>query len=292
MRPFLAELDKAGAEWVVVAYLANDGNMLQVVQSGDSPHTHTGALISGADKEFVEKENKIVGNNTDPQTIHALREDLEIDEEWYLPRTMSIRQAGKKSNHGLNYDLRYKGFALHNEIDEGEAKKLVELYHSSYPGIRQWHKRTENQLRDNRILTNCFGRKRRFMDAWGPQLFDAAYSFVPQSTVFDCTRLGMVGMYNDPDITHTELLAQVHDSLLNQCHHSNYTDAAKDLIKIGLDYMNPVLKYNEREFQIGTTIKVGYDWGHMEECSLTEDPVFTGEGIREALEKYGKEKVG
>ena len=32
----LIELDKAGAEWVIVAYISGDGAMIQVVESGKS----------------------------------------------------------------------------------------------------------------------------------------------------------------------------------------------------------------------------------------------------------------
>ena len=284
----LAELDKAGAEWVVVAYLTMDGNMLDVVESGKGAHTVTGSLISGAPEDFVDRENKLVGNNTDPTTIAELREPLlpEIDSEWYMPRIMSIRQAGKKSNHGLNYDMRYKTFALHNEMPEGEARILVNLYHQAYPGIRQWHSAIQTQLRKDRILENCFGRKRRFLDSWGPELFDAAYSFLPQSTVFDITREGMVKTYADKRYHGTiEQLAQVHDSILTGVHSNSYTDIAAALITVGLDHMNPTLLYNGREFKIGTTLKVGLDWGNMEDCLLTEDVDAVAQSIQEAVDK-------
>ena len=62
----LAEFDLAGAERVVVAYLADDANMISVVESGKSPHVATGALISGAPKELIEREDKLLKHMTDP----------------------------------------------------------------------------------------------------------------------------------------------------------------------------------------------------------------------------------
>jgi DNA polymerase I-like protein with 3'-5' exonuclease and polymerase domains len=290
----LIELDKAGAEWVVVAYLSGDTNMLEVIKEGRSPHTVTGSLISGAPYDFVEKENKIVGINTAPDTIDLLRKELrsEIEDDWFLPRTMSIRQAGKKSNHGLNYDMKYKRFALENEIQEAEAKRLVDLYHNkAYPGIKQWHRATQNRLRDNRTLENCFGRRCRFMDAWGSDLFNAAYSFLPQSTVFDITLQGMLSFYNDNTMNDIEILAQVHDSILFQAPMDDIQKLAKSVVKIGLDYMNPVCVYRSVEFQIGTTMKIGTDWGNMYEVCLSDDIGETAEAlrrIRDTLE-HGKE---
>jgi DNA polymerase I-like protein with 3'-5' exonuclease and polymerase domains len=290
----LIELDKAGAEWVVVAYLSGDVNMLEVIREGNSPHTVTGSLISGAPYDFVEKENKVVGNNTAPDTITNLREELkdQIEEDWFLPRTMSIRQAGKKSNHGLNYDMKYKRFALENEIQEAEAKRLVDLYHNkAYPGIKQWHRSVQSRLRDNRTLENCFGRRCRFMDAWGPDLFNAAYSFLPQSTVFDITLQGMREFYNDETMSDMEILAQVHDSILFQASIDDIQKLAESVVKVGLDYMNPVCVYRSIEFQIGTTMKIGTDWGNMYEVLLSDDIGKTAEalhGIRDVLE-HGKE---
>jgi|TARA_Y100000310_G_scaffold345664_1_gene467905 DNA polymerase I-like protein with 3'-5' exonuclease and polymerase domains len=284
----LIELDKAGAEWVCVAYLSGDANMLEVIESGKSPHTVTGSLISGSTYEFVERESKVVGLNTDPDTIAELRESLldEIQPEWFLPRIFSIRQMGKKSNHGLNYDMKYRRFALENEIEEKEAERIVTLYHrQAYPSIKIWHKTIQSSLRDDRTLTNCFGRKRRFMDAWGPELWDAAYSFLPQSTVFDITRIGMVKTYNNSQMDAYELLAQTHDSVTYQTelNTKNYKQVANDVVKIGLDYMNPLCVYNSREFYIGTTMKIGTDWGDMHECVLDEDISATADSVKETM---------
>lgn len=284
----LIELDKAGAEWVIVAYLSNDGAMIQVVESGVSPHVATGVLISHSEREFVEMDSKCVGMNTDPTVISDLRADYTVQEGWWLPRSMSIRQAAKKANHGLNYDLKYRAFALINEIQETEAQDIYGRYHASYPGIHQWHEATQNQLRKNRMLTNCFGRQRRFMDGWGVKLFDAAYSFVPQSTTFDITREGMVKWYHDDKMDKTELLAQTHDSLTFQFNDiENGIDLAPKAVKLGLDYMNPTLTYSGKEFKIGTTMKLGLDWGGggMYDCLLSDDVDATAKAVDEVLEK-------
>ena len=226
-----------------------------------------------------------MGNNTDADEIETLRQKLDIHEDWYLPRSMSIRQAGKKSNHGLNYDMKYKRFSFENEIPETEGRTLVELYHKSYPGIRRtFHKSIQHRLNEDRTLVNCFGRKRRFMDAWGPTLFDAAYSFIPQSTVFDITRIGMVKFFDDTSMDTIEVLTQTHDSNLFQIDIKDTQDAAHSIVKIGLDYMNPLCQYNSKEFYIGTTLKVGLDWGSMEECLLSLDVGQTALALDEVMD--------
>jgi hypothetical protein len=284
----LIELDKAGAEWVVVAYLSGDGQMLKVLRSDRSPHVITGSLISGCPQDLVEKESKLVGVQTDPTLIEATREKLpELQGNGYfIPRTMSVRQAGKKANHGLNYGLGYKTFALYNEMEERDAKEIVRRYHEdAYPSIRQWHEKIKRQLNDNRTLTNCFGRKRKFYDAWGMDLWLDAYSFIPQSTVVDMVNIGMTKAFNDKSLDF-QLLAQVHDSILIQVP-PNWEKAAQDCKKIALDYMMPTVQYGAREFQILTDIKVGLDWSVMREIDVTSQTL--AQDIREAIETIEEE---
>jgi len=69
----LIEMDLAGAEWVVVAYLSGDANMLDIIQNKKDPHTVTGMLISGAPEHIVMEESKLVGHNTDPNIINEVR---------------------------------------------------------------------------------------------------------------------------------------------------------------------------------------------------------------------------
>jgi DNA polymerase I-like protein with 3'-5' exonuclease and polymerase domains len=176
-----------------------------------------------------------------------------------------MRQCGKKSNHGLNYDEGPNTFALVNEMEQSEAKVIVELYHSIYPGIRLWYESIKRQLQKDRSLTNCFGRKVRFMDSWGPDLWKAAYSMLPQSSVVDSLNLGLVKTYNDDQITrlfNIDLLAQVHDSILFQVPIDVFNSPTFQKIRDRVyDYVSPELKYNNRTFKLATDSKVGLNWG-------------------------------
>jgi hypothetical protein len=273
----LLEFDQAGADWVVVAYLTGDENMLGVVRSGKSPHIVTGSLMTGAPEDIVLLDHKLVDKLTDPVAIEAVRAaHPEISEacSTFLPRSMSIRQAGKKSNHGLNYDMKYKRYALENEIEEREAKLMVDLYKTvAYPGIPLWHKAIQKELRENdRCLWNCFGRKVRLLGEWGPELFDAAYSFKPQSTIGDISLQGMCAAYED-NLTHmrrADLLTQTHDSVTYQYPVGYWKDMGYFVEDMMFDYLRPELEYNGHKFYIDSDLKVGRSWGHMIEVKLRE----------------------
>jgi DNA polymerase I-like protein with 3'-5' exonuclease and polymerase domains len=224
--------------------------------------------------DIIKKEHKLIGHTSDGDGINDLRfSDLELvaamrDSGKRWPRTMSLRQCGKKSNHGLNYDETAYGFALINEIEIGEAKPIVDMYHDIYPGIRIWYESVKRQLQKDRILTNCFGRSVRFLDAWGDKMFKSAYSMLPQSTVVDSLNQGMERIYEDDELCGSknlngDVLAQVHDSVLMQFPIRKLLDRdvfERVIHKIS-DFTSPDIHYNNRTFKIATDYKFGLNWG-------------------------------
>lgn len=271
----LIEMDKRQAEWVVVAYLSGDARMIEVLENNEDPHTHTAHLMFGADKELIKRENKIVGHTTDAVEIESLRRANcpEVFNLGFVPRIFSMRQGGKKSNHALNYDETYKMFAFINEMSEHESKVICDRYHAIYPGIKQWHGHIQTELRHNRTLTNCFGRRCMFLEKWGPDLFKQAYAFKPQSTVADLVNRALIRIYDDrdPRMYHVELLGQVHDSVLWQIPLSLSTDDIMFCVQRIEDYLNPTMEYAGREFHIHTDIKLGVtSWNDIEEADLAD----------------------
>lgn len=264
------EVDKRQAEWVVVAYLANDASMIKVVEEELDSHLYTAAMMFGIPEEILQLESKLVGMNTDTDLIYTIRSSEPLLERWMsrMIRSMSCRQCGKRSNHGLNYDEGYNKFALINELEQTEAQRIITLYHRVYPGIRQtYHEFVKRQLQKDRTLTNCFGRKVRFLDAWGPDLWKAGYSMLPQSTVVDSLNKGMVEIYKDlcwADGTSggMDLLAQTHDSILLQVPLAWFDqDLFDNTLEAVYDAVSPELEYNGRRFKIATDSKLGLNWG-------------------------------
>lgn len=129
----------------------------------------------------------------------------------------SWRDWGKKANHGLNYDLGYKTFSLYNEIPERDGKIIVDIYHRSYPGVRNgFHKYVQQCINKDRTLTNLMGRKTLFTDKMDDQLFKDAYACIPQGSVgdiIDQRGLNFIYYHPDPLFRNVELLIQVHDQI-------------------------------------------------------------------------------
>lgn len=259
------EIDKAKAEWVATAYASGDARMIQAVESGEDVHVHTASLMFGVSKETIKKEAKLIGHLTDPDLILQHRKELvpEIfDEANFLPRSMTCRQAGKKSNHGLNYIMGYKRFALENEMPEKESKQMVQLYRETYCNLPLWWESVERQMGRNRTVENCFGRRVRLMGEFDHQLKKDAVAFIPQSTVADLINRGMIQIYEDtsPKMYPISLGAQVHDSILFQYPIQNWNEIASAIAKCH-EYLNPTMKYGGREFHIDSDVKIGLNWG-------------------------------
>ena len=295
---FIVQIDLAGAEWFVTGYLANEPNMIKVHKEGLSPHEHTGFLMTGVEHEVIKAENKVIEDNnfTDPDEITECRKQNfpEMENANWLPRSSSIRQAAKKSNHGLNYGLGYKNFALHNEMMEAEAKQLVDLYRNkAYPALPKWYESLKQELQDNqRCLENCFGRKVRLLGSWKPDLFNKAFSFKPQSTIGDITRQVVASIYNDN--YPSQVLQQVHDSVVFQLKEKNIKDHANYISKVAFSekYLRPKLTYSEQDFYIESDAKVNYNVGKKGAVGLklTQDVDKQAEYLKEALEKLNAGK--
>lgn len=293
----LVETDLEGADWVVTAYCCQDSAMLEVVEKGLKPHTRTGSLISGAPEDFVELEHSRVGDRTDPVDIARIRKHLPTEwrgigvRHFFMPRSMSIRQAGKKSNHGLNYGMRYKRFALENELPELDAKRIVDNYRNvAYPGLKRWYQLIADELRANRRrLTNCFGQTRAFMDRWGPDLLDAAYAFKPQSTVANVTNRGMHTIYRSP-YDKINLAAQVHDSILTHHEFDSWDELGEQIWWVD-QAMECELEYHQRQFTLKRSVKLGINWG--KDCMIdVSNAAWSAESLRAAWEKSCAQEAG
>lgn len=297
------EVDKRQAEWVVVAYLTGDANMMAAVESGSDVHVHTARLMFNVPADLVKYEHKLIGHLTDTDEILERRQSDPVLQKFYQPtwpRNMSLRQCGKKSNHGLNYAEGYRQFAMINEIDEKEAKRVVELYHSIYPGIRMWYENIKRMLKRDRTLTNCFGRAVHFLDAWGDDLFKSAYSMLPQSTVVDSLNKGMVDIYNDEHLCakkhyNLDVLAQVHDSILLQVP-IKWAVGAEDFEEILgkiIQYTSPSISYNNRTFQIASDFKIGMNWSeqHEEKNPLGMQDISIWDDARRVVKQWEKLSV-
>ena len=127
-------IDLSQAENRIVAYVGNISQMIEAFENGIDVHKLTGSLIF----------QKPVEEITDEDGTCALGDGTHSERFW-----------AKKANHGLNYDLGYRSFALLYELQEREAMWIVDRYHMAYPGVRNnYHALVKRLLREGRTIEN------------------------------------------------------------------------------------------------------------------------------------------
>ena len=272
------EFDLAGAEWVVVAYLSKDQRMIDVCNGNESPHVVTAQAMFNVPADVIRAEDKELGHVTSTQLLNEGRQKYFpelVASGVFLPRSMTLRQAGKRSNHGLNYDLGYRSFATKNDMSEVDARRIHTQYRRIYD-LETYHGDIRRELKDNnRTLVNLLGRKQRFLGSLNDETYKAAYSFKPQSTIVDLMNGGIRNVWNDEWLVHWEPLMQVHDSCLYQHRVSSNFDAedwyyrAREVKSIIKHITQPLTVFG-RTFTIPVELKVSKkDWYHMKEIDVT-----------------------
>lgn len=175
------------------------------------------------------------------------------------------RQLGKKFRHAGNYDMGKRTAAENIGMPELKAGKILEKFHQTNPNIRGvFHKEIIDFLnKNNRTLTNPFGRTRQFLNKWGDELFKEAFAQIPQSTVSDQLKFAMLRI--EKRAPWLQFLQESHDSFLSQCP-INRVDETLPIIKQELEH--PInfdgCSLGSGELIIPSEISIGKEnWGEM-----------------------------
>lgn len=245
------QIDLSQAENRDVAYIAPDPRMIEAFETGKDVHRLTASLIF--DKPYDEVSDE-AGSCPIGGGIYSER-------FW-----------GKKANHGLNYDLGYKTFALYYEIPEADARFIVERYHRAYPGVRQYHAWVRAKLSQDRTLENSFGRRRLFLDRWSDELFKEAYSYHPQSTIAEKLNIdGVCFTYYSRQFPEVELLNQVHDSIWFQIPISVGLPRHAEIVSTIKRQLETLVPWRTRSFSIPADVEATTLNGNFGKYSKPKD---------------------
>ncbi len=249
------EPDLSQAENRIIANIAPELQLLEAFENGVNVHALTASLLSGIAIEEINSDGPLSPLGTGEKT-------------WY--------HWGKQANFQLNYGIGVRQFALKQEITEKDARWIMEHYFSYYPGIKHYQSWVREQLRKDRTLTNCFGRKRKFFGRWDDALFRSAYDFLAQSTVADIiNRRGLAPIYeNQETYKPVVLLSQVHDSIPFEMSYEEYSfeEHAKCLIAMTKNIEQPI-HWHATTFVIPFETKMGFNLKDMISVVINVDSV-------------------
>ena len=241
-----AYADLKGAEFEIVAAITQDPEMLRLSSGARAGtlnvHKETAAFLFGVDPKDVSKESPY----------------------YYL---------GKKTRHSGNYMIGPKTFMdnINAEgedtgvyIDFRESKRILKRYEELHPGLPQWWRSVERELRASRTLSNLFGFKRVFHDRID-SILPVAVAFVPQSTVGDMLNMGLLNCWEDEELRRMgfKMLLQIHDAIGYQ-YPAELRYEVNSRVRELLDVPVLVPKTGET-LHIPVEVNVGPSWGECVE---------------------------
>ncbi|MCP2014839.1 DNA polymerase-1 [Deinococcus sp. HSC-46F16] len=183
----LISADYSQIELRLLAHIAEDRLMQQAFQEGADIHRRTAAQVLGLDEATV---------------------------------TAQQRRAAKTVNFGVLYGMSAHRLSNDLGIPYAEAATFIEVYFSTYPGIRRYIDRTLEFGREHGYVETLYGRRRyvpelkasnRTLREAGERL---AYNMPIQGTAADIIKLAMVRLDRELEALGARLLLQVHDELL------------------------------------------------------------------------------
>lgn len=187
----LVEIDRSQAEARVVDLLAEDYEGLEDYGRVDK-HSKNAAII------FPEYTYEV---------IRKLYKSGDDDGAF-------MRQIGKKAVHATNYDMGPFRLSMLANITTAFATQCLRRVHDAKPWIKGvFHREVEDSVRKTRRLDNPVGRPRMFYKKLDGHGIKVAYSWYPQSTISDTTKVAMLKTYDEMDKTKAFLVAENHDSI-------------------------------------------------------------------------------
>jgi DNA polymerase-1 len=201
----LLDADYSQIELRILAHLSDDEGLVRAFRDDADVHRRTAAKVMGVDESGV---------------------------------TPEMRDRAKVVNFGIVYGMGARGLAAQLDIDTEEARRFIEDYFKSYPGVKRFIDGTIGAARRDKSVATLSGRMRRLPDIDssnpGARAFSEriAVNTPVQGTAADIIKMAMVTV--DREIRErgmrTRMILTVHDELLFEAP-TDEADAVADLVK-------------------------------------------------------------
>jgi len=196
--------DYSQIELRIMAHLSQDKNMLDAFNSGCDIHTATAAKIY-----------KIPLNEV----------------------SSDMRRKAKTANFGIIYGISIFGLTDRLNIPRSEAKKLIDGYFETYPGVKAYMDNAIEKAKENGFVETLLGRKRFLPDINSKNSVVRGYAErnainAPiQGTAADIIKIAMVQIQEcfEQENIQSKMIMQVHDEL-NFTVQKNEQEKVKKLI--------------------------------------------------------------
>ena len=286
MKRKFVQVDQAGAEALIVAYLCRPAKFRDLFLTGVKPHVYVALNL------FLEEWSKMpdkINNNDLVKCAVAEPKDLKAVPGWkaienVIKDSDKTDDAGKRYYflakqvcHSSNYAIKARAFRLNLLLKSDgavakpvtECETMLERYHAMFPEIREWNQDVVARVQKTSLLRNLFGHPRVFTGPKDENAWKEWLAYVPQSTVGQITNYAFVELQEEiqagkhPD--DIDILENNHDSILAQCLPENVEYTARLLSsKLNRALVSP----RGEHFNMKSEAQVGDNWYNMKEIKL------------------------
>jgi len=232
----LLAADYSQIELRIVATLAQDRKMIEVLKRGDDIHTLTAAEV-----------------------FDVLPEEV----------SSSQRRAAKTLNFGVIYGMSVGGFAQATGFPTDKAKVFIKKYFDEFSGVARYVDDIKKEAAERGYVETLFGRKRFIPEinssAWNLRAAAErmAINMPVQGTAADLIKMAMVEIAKSNKLSAigSKLLLQVHDELVFEVPEKEVEAAAGQIREI-------MENIYELAVPLKIEIKAGENWGEMEKINI------------------------
>ncbi len=175
--------------------------------------------------------------------------------------TKDMRRTAKAVNFGILYGISSFGLSEDLKIDVGSAKKFIDNYLETYPGISDYMDKEKKEAYKNGYVTTIMNRRRvinelkssNYMVRSGGERM--ALNTPIQGSAADILKKAMVDLYSEMTKRNlkSKILIQVHDELVLNV----YKDELEEVKELVRDKMENVIKL---DVPLKVDIETGNDW--------------------------------
>lgn len=252
----LLESDWKGIEAVLVGWFAGDESYMRLARLGVHDYMCCHLLV---DRHKMAASNlpSLAWSDGD---LKALFRDVK-------KRFPKDRDDAKHTVHGTNYGMTWKLLSELYGLTASDAKKLIALYFSLFPKVKEWQQNTLQRAYQEGRLTNPFGYSMWFWDVlkWNSRYqrmelgtdAKSAISFLPRDTAAAMLKEALLRLNAPPyDLASRGImLSSTHDSILTEQLESQVEMIAR-VVKEEMERPVPELG----GLVIGVEQKVGHTW--------------------------------
>jgi len=274
------QVDQAGAEALIVAYLCDHRRYREMFLQGIKPHVYVALHMFR-----LAWENELGFSLQDycdapMDKLTSLSRWAEVDEvikasdDW--PASRRYYYLAKQTCHSSNYGIKAPTFRLNVlqksdgkiALSLSDAQHFLDVYHSLFPEIRSWNQDVTQQVLRTRLLRNLFGHPRQFTGHLDDSAQKEWFAFIPQSTVGTITNFAFVELQRQVEAgtLPADVLQNNHDSVLLQCLPQD-VDVVARAASAALN--RPLVSPRTEMFFMRSEASVGETWGDMHKWKPT-----------------------